>query len=127
MARSDTTPDLAAQDLELAGAAVAGPPPRQSSARWLRRRLGELSAGISTCALGIAVASTVVVQNVYGQTGGKFQAAPNAPEAGGDASSGFDEVLGVSVNTLFFIAAGVVAVFWFAFGGGRKVKVGRGK
>ena len=118
MAKSDTT-----QDLELAREAVAGNAPRKSSVRRLRRRLSELAARISACALGIAVASMVTAQNVYGQTGGgRFQAAPKAPEAEAAAS---DMILGFPVNTLFFVAAGVIAVFWFTLGGGRKPKVTR--
>jgi len=34
-------------------------------------------------------------------------------------------ILGVPVNTIFFVAAGVIAVLWFTLGGGRKPKVTR--
>ncbi len=114
MARSDTT-----QDLELAGEAVAGNAPRTSSMQRMRGRLGRCAAGISTGALGITVAAMAVAQS-----GGNFKAAPKSAEA--EAAAGMpDMILGIPVNTLFFVAAGVIAVLWFTLGGGRKAKVSR--
>ncbi len=119
MARSDTT-----QDLELAGEAVAGNAPRTSRMQRMRGRLGRCAAGISTGALGITVAAMAVAQS-----GGNFKAAPKSAEAeavDAAAAAGMpDMILGIHVNTLFFVAAGVIAVLWFTLGGGRKAKVSR--
>ncbi len=127
MARSDTT-----QDLELAGEAVAGNAPRTSSMQRMRGRLGRCAAGISTGALGITVAAMAVAQqqNIFEKpTKGRFQAAPKSTEAeaaDAAAEAGMpDMILGIPVNTLFFVAAGVIAVLWFTLGGGRKAKVSR--
>ena len=129
MARSDTT-----QDLELAGEAVAGNAPRTSRMQRMRGRLGRCAAGISTGALGITVAAMAVAQqqNIFEKpTKGRFQAAPKPPEAGAEAAEAEaasvmpDAILGIPVNTLFFVAAGVIAVLWFTLGGGRKAKVSR--
>ncbi len=105
MARSDTT-----QEFELAG---AGRVPRKSAMGRMRGRLGRCAAGISAAALGITVAAMAAAQ-----TGGSFQAAPLPAEAEA-AAEGTDAILGVPVNTLFFVAAGVIALFWFTLGGGR--------
>ena len=118
MARSDTT-----QDLELAGEAVAGSAPRTSSMQRMRGRLGRCAAGISTGALGITVAAMAAAQS-----GKNFKVAPKAPDAEAEAAAASDSIemiLGIPVNTLFFVAAAVIALFWFTFGGGRKPKVGR--
>lgn len=127
MARSDTT-----QDLESAGEAVAGNAPRKSSMQRMRGRLGRCAAGISTCALGITVAAMAVAQqqNIFEKpTKPQFQAAPKSAEAeAADAAAAAgmpDMILGIPVNTLFFVAAGVIAVLWFTLGGGRKAKVNR--
>ena len=127
MARSDTM-----QDLELAGAVVAGNAPRKSSMQRMRGRLGRCAAGISTGALGITVAAMAVAQqqNIFEKpTKGRFQAAPKSAEAEAaeaEAASVMpDAILGIPVNTLFFVAAGVIAVLWFTLGGGRKAKVNR--
>ncbi len=118
MARFNTT-----QDSQLACAAVAGNAPRKSTMQRMRGRLGQCAAGISTGALGITVAAMAVAQS-----GGNFQTAPKAPEADVEAAAASDSIemiLGISVNTLFFVAAGVIALFWFTLGGGRKPKVSR--
>lgn len=120
MAESDTT-----QDLKLAGAAAAPRVPRKSAMRRLGGRLGQGAAGISAFALGLAVAAMAAAQS-----GGNFQTAPKsaateAAEATAAAAAP-DMILGIEVNTIFFIAAGVIAVFWFTLGGGRKPKVSRG-
>ena len=119
MARSDTM-----QDLELAGAVVAGNAPRKSSMQRMRGRLGRCAAGISTGALGITVAAMAAAQS-----GGNFKVAPKSAEAEAaeaEAASVMpDAILGIPVNTLFFVAAGVIAVLWFTLGGGRKAKVNR--
>ena len=57
-----------------------------------------------------------------GSSGASFKAAPKAAEA---EEQGPETILGIiEVNTAFFIAVGVIAFFWFVFGGGRKAKVG---
>ncbi len=114
MAKSDTT-----QDLELAGAAVAGTVPRISGMQRMRGRLGQCAAGISTIALGLTVAAMAAAQS-----GKNFKMAPKSVETEA-ASEASDMILGVSVNTMFFVAAGVIALFWFTLGGGRKPKVTR--
>ena len=90
----------------------------------MRGRLGRCAAGISTTALGITVAAMAAAQ-----TGGNFQAAPKSAEAEAAeaeaASTMPDAILGIPVNTMFFVAAAVIALFWFTIGGGRKPKVTR--
>ena len=97
----------------------------------LRRRLGQGAAGISTFTLAITVAALAMAQqqNIYEKpTGSRFKAAPKPPGAEGEAeaaSAGLEVIMGVHVNTLFFVATGVIALFWFTIGGGRKPKVTR--
>ena len=119
MAKSDTT-----QDLGFSCTVVAGNAPRKSGLRRLRGRLGRCAAGISTCTLGITVAAMAAAQQNSGGVPKKvqFETAPLSPEA--EAATG-ELILGFPVNTLFFVAAGVVAVLWFTLGGGRKAKVTR--
>jgi len=109
--------------LELTRVADAENIPRKSRMRRMGGRLGRCAAGISTCALGITVAAMAVAQqqNSY-ETPKKeqFQAPPDA-----DPDAAADMILGVPVNTIFFVAAGLIALFWFTLGGGRKPKVGR--
>jgi hypothetical protein len=95
-------------------------------------RVGRCATGISTCALGITVAAMAAAQqqNIFeAPSKGRFQAAPKSAEAEAAeaaAAAGMpDVILGIPVNTMFFVAAGVVAVFWFTLGGGRKPKVSR--
>jgi hypothetical protein len=84
-----------------------------------RGRLGQCAAGISTTALGITVAAMSAAQ-----AGRNVKAAPKSAEAeAAEAAAATDMILGIQVNTLFFVAAGVVAVLWFTLGGGRKPKV----
>ncbi len=127
MARSDTT-----QDLELACEAVAGNAARKSRVQRIRGRLGRCAAGISTCALGITVAVMAAAQkqNIFEEsTKPQFYEAPKSAEVEAAeaeaAAAAPDMILGIPVNTLFFVAAGVIALFWFTLGGGRKPKVTR--
>lgn len=54
-----------------------------------------------------------------------FKSAPNADDEGAGAEAP-DTILGlIHINTAFFIAIGVIALYWFLFGGGRKPKIGR--
>lgn len=74
------------------------------------RRLGLPGAGTALLLPGAAWAAN-------------FKRVPGTEEA---KESDPDMILGlVHTNTAFFIAVGVIAVFWFLFGGGRKAKVGR--
>ena len=86
--------------------------------------VGRCAAGISTCMLGITVAAMAVAQS-----GGNFKAAPKsaateAAEADAAAAAP-DMIFGISANTIFFVAVGVIALLWFTIGGGRKPKVTR--
>ena len=58
---------------------------------------------------------------------GRFQAAPKSPEAEAvdaeAAAQAGDMILGIPANTIFYVAVGVIALFWFTMGGGRKAKV----
>jgi hypothetical protein len=61
------------------------------------------------------------------QSGGNFKAAPKsaateAAEADAAAAAP-DMIFGISANTIFFVAVGVIALLWFTIGGGRKPKV----
>ena len=86
-------------------------------ARRIARRIGGWAAGCSAMLVSLAVAADAMAAS------GKFKSVPGAAAEGGGSD---DMILGlVSANTLFFICAGVFAVFWFIFGGGRKPKVGR--
>lgn len=82
---------------------------------------GRCAAAISIVALGIAVSTMAVAQQ-----GGRFKAAPEAaaPQEAVDAGTA-DLIFGIPANTLFFIAVGAIAVFWFTLGGGRKAKISR--
>ena len=98
----------------------------------MRRWLGRCTAGISTCTLGITVAAMAAAQqqNIYETpTTPQFQPAPKSAETeaaeAAAAAAMPDMILGFPVNTLFFVAAGVIAVLWFSFGGGSKAKVSR--
>lgn len=89
---------------------------------------GRCAAGISAFSLGITVAAIAMAQqqNIYMKPEKtQFQAAPKAPdpEAVEAAAQAPDMILGIPANTIFFVAAGVVAVFWFGFSGGRKAKI----
>jgi hypothetical protein len=88
----------------------------------VRRLAVRCAAGISTFVLGI----TVIAMS-EAQAAKTFKTAPKSAEAEAEAAGvGVpDVILGVEANTLFFIAAGVVALFWFTLGGGRKPKISR--
>ena len=119
MAKSDTT-----QDLGFSCTVDTGNALRKSALGRLRGRLGRCAAGISTFTLGISVAVMAAAQQ--GSSGvpkkDQFELAPRAPEPEAEM---IEQIFGIPVNTLFFIAAGVIAVFWFTLGGGRKPKVTR--
>ncbi|HUS55088.1 MAG TPA: hypothetical protein VMY41_13945 [Thermohalobaculum sp.] len=102
---------------------------RRAPARWVLEWVGRYAirraVGISTCVLGISVATMALAKKPA-----KFATAPGAPDAEaaaeGEASSIIpDMIMGVSTHTLFFVAVVVFALFWFTLGGGRKPKVTR--
>lgn len=86
----------------------------------VRRLAVRCAAGASTFVLGI----TVMVMS-EAQAGKTFKAAPRSAEAEAEAAGAPDMIMGFEFNTLFFIAAGVLALFWFTLGGGRKPKISR--
>jgi hypothetical protein len=102
--------------------------PYTSKLSHLMQIPGRCAAGVSAFSLGITVAAIAMAQqpNAFGKPEkSRFQAAPKAPdaevaEAGAQAP---DMILGIEANTIFFVAAGIVAVFWFGFSGGRKAKI----
>ncbi len=103
---------------------------RESRFQRLSGRLGRCAAGVSTFTLGISVATIAMAQqeNIYEKPAkGRFQTAPRSPDAeAADAEAAAqagDMILGIPANTIFFVAVGVVALFWFTMGGGRKAKV----
>jgi hypothetical protein len=99
---------------------------RKAGLQWVSGGVGQYAAqcavGISTFALGITVTAMAVAA-------GNFKAAPKSAEAEAAAVAAADSeptlILGYDANTLFFIAVGAVALFWFTLGGGRKPKVTR--
>lgn len=88
----------------------------------LRRRWARLSdvllAGVLT--LYVPVAAYAQTKPASGTGNRHFSAAP-VPKSDEEANS-LDYIMGVHVNTLFFVAVGVFALFWFTLGGGRKAK-----
>jgi hypothetical protein len=111
----------------------AGAGRQKSAIGRLRHRLGQYAAGISTAALTVSVAAMAMAQqqNIYmKEAGAQFKAAPAPPptEVEADAAAEAaalvgDTIFGMPVNTIFFVTAGVIALFWFTIGGGRKPKV----
>ena len=95
----------------------------ESRFQRLSGRLGRCMAGVSTFTLGISVAAIAMAQQKPAK--GRFQTAPKSPEAvdAGAASQAGDMIFGIPSNTVFFVAVGVIALFWFTMGGGRKAKV----
>ncbi len=77
-------------------------------------------AGLAAFVFCLAVTAMAMAQQ---SSSGRFKAAP-VPE-GADGGGGLDYILGIHVNTIFFVAVVAIGVFWFTFGGGRKPKVGR--
>ena len=98
------------------------------TARWLVQQC----AGLAAFAFYfIVTAMAMAQQNPFdpdaGGGSGRFKAAPKPPDAedAAAASQGLDQIMGVHINTLFFVVAGLIAVYWFTMGGGRKPKVSR--
>lgn len=90
------------------------------------RRVGavrQLAEGAGTFALAVSVSVIAHAQSNSSQgTGNRHFTAAPIPKGEED---GLDMIFGIHVNTLFFIAVGVIALIWFTVGGGRKVKLGR--
>lgn len=90
----------------------------------LKRRL----AGLSAWLFGVGVAAVAAAQDFGdGAKFGQFKTAPKAPDAedAAMAAQSADMIFGIHANTLFFVAAGAIAIFWFTVGGGRKAKLER--
>lgn len=85
---------------------------------WVFGKAGRCAAAVSNFALGVTVAAVA-------HAAGNFKAAPKPPEAAAAAESEPTMILGYDANTLFFVAAGAIAVFWFTVGGGRKPKLNK--
>lgn len=102
------------------GSAMAPPGRRRAVAR-----LRHAAHAAGTFWLTAGAAAGALAQGFGGGgSGASFKAAPRAAEAEA-ADQGPDTILGIiEINTAFFIAVGVIAFFWFVFGGGRKAKVG---
>lgn len=95
-------------------------------ARWLMRQC----AGLATFAFCLVVTAMAMAQqhNPFdpkaNKGGGQFKAAPVSEDAEA-ASGGLDYIMGVHINTLFFVTAGLIGIYWFTMGGGRKARVSR--
>ncbi len=102
---------------------------RETRLQRISGPVGRCAAGISACMLGITVAAMAVAaqQNIFEKpSSGRFKAAPKPPETEADAeaaAAASDMIFGISANTIFFVAVGVIALLWFTIGGGRKPKV----
>ncbi len=82
--------------------------------RWARAQRWVAAAASFTVTAGVAALATAQAS---------FKQAPSVEQA---EDGGPDTILGlIHVNTAFFIAVGVIAFFWFLFGGERKAKIGR--
>lgn len=100
---------------------------RGSRLMQLRGRFGRAAAAASVAWLSLTVTVMAQTQNIYEKpSSGRFKAAPKAvdPEADAQAASDATEfILGIHVNTIFFVAAAAIGLLWFTVGGGRKPKV----
>jgi len=86
--------------------------------RFVRR----CAEGMGTFLLATMVATQIAAQGFgagASTRGGRFTSIPKPQDEGGDM------ILGIPANTIFFVAAGIIAVLWFTVGGGRKAKVTR--
>lgn len=93
--------------------------------RWVVQQC----AGLATFAFCLVVtAMAMAQQNPFDPKAnagaGGFKQAPK-PEDAEAAASGLDYIMGFHVNTIFFVVASLIAVYWFTMGGGRKPKVSR--
>lgn len=84
---------------------------------WLRRG----AEGVATLSLAVSVSAVAFAQSGQGSGNRHFKGAPVPKEDNG----GLDTIMGIHINTIFFIAVGVIALLWFTVGGGRKAKIGR--
>jgi len=85
-----------------------------------RIALARWAAGAAAAAFCLTVAAMAAAQGTGGQrSGAAFKQAPKSVEA---EAQGVDMILGIPANTIFFVAAGVIAIFWFTVGGGRRAK-----
>ncbi len=92
------------------------------------KRLRRWAAGVPALMFGLTVAAAAVAQDFGDEAKfGQFKTAPKAPDSedAAMAAQSADMILGIPANTLFFVAAGAIAIFWFTVGGGRKAKLER--
>ena len=93
--------------------------------RWVVRQC----AGLATFAFCLVVTAMAMAQQnpfdpkVKAGAGG-FKQAPK-PEDAEAAAEGLDYIMGFHVNTIFFVTAALIGIYWFTLGGGRKPKVSR--
>jgi hypothetical protein len=102
--------------------------PSGSSVQRARAQLSRIASGAAAAAFCLTVAAAAAAQGLGEKTqANRFKSAPKAPEpedAALAAQTG-DMILGIPANTIFFVAAGAIAIFWFTVGGGRKAKLER--
>lgn len=128
MAISDMAPGTDVQDIAGTQGGTRGDA-QDTRAKRLRSRIARYAAGASAFALCFTFSTMILAQNLYDKPAtSRFKAAPKPPDPEADAEAAAqatDYIFGIHVNTIFFVAAGIIAVLWFTVGGGRKPKVTR--
>lgn len=127
MAKSGVAQGGAPAGAAIVPAAEGGRGPRRLRSR-VARYAARYAAAASTAWLVLAVAAQAKMENIFMKPeASQFKAAPKPPGAEEEeaAAASIDYILGVHVNTIFFVAAAVIGVLWFWRGGGRKAKVTR--
>ncbi len=102
--------------------------PSESSVQRARARLSRVASGAAAAAFCLTVAAAAAAQGMGENAQAKhFKSAPKAPdpEDAALAAQTGDMIFGIPANTIFFVAAGAIAIFWFTVGGGRKAKLER--
>jgi len=80
------------------------------------------SAGV-TLVSGAALAQTAAPPP-QGSGNRHFTSAPGQNAAADEPEQMVpDSIMGVHVNTIFLVAVGVIALYWFTLGGGRRAKI----
>ena len=101
--------------------------------------LGQLAVGVARQCAGLCTfvfcfavtALAMAGQNPFdpkaNASSGRFKEAPKPPseEEAEVAAEGLSHIMGIHVNTIFFVTAAVIGIYWFTMGGGRKAKVSR--
>lgn len=94
-------------------------------AKTMRARAKRFGTEISILALTLPIAAGARAQETPQASGNRHFTAAPAPKSVEDEAAATDVILGIPVNTIFFVAVAVIAVLWFTLGGGRKAKLGR--